>query len=48
MLTSRRLESSNHENITREMVIEQLDSIQDWSDHDHENVDEKIGDIYDV
>ncbi|WP_123619539.1 DUF2254 family protein [Halorubrum sp. CSM-61] len=39
-------ESSNHENITREMVIEQLDSIQGWSDHDHENVDEKIGDIY--
>jgi hypothetical protein len=39
-------ESSVHENITRKMVVEQLDSVQGWRDHGHEDVNERIEEVY--
>jgi hypothetical protein len=39
-------ESSAHENITRKMVVEQLDSVQGWRDHGHDEVNERIEEVY--
>jgi hypothetical protein len=39
-------ESPVHENITQKMVVEQLDSVQGWRDHGHDEVNERIKEVY--
>jgi hypothetical protein len=41
------VDDSSHKDITREMIVKELESIHDWRSHGHAEINARIEDIYD-